>query len=246
MLQRFAVRHQLEVGADEIAAIGAGEHHGEDGEVARQHHAGHRRAGLGGEGRLLGLLDQFFQRRRRGGDAGFFQQCLVVEQALRRVPDRDPDQLAVDRHALDEAGRDVAEILDRILVLIGAERLEQGGDLRGRPVIDEIADAVFGLLQAGLAEEPVLQRVGIEGGEGDFGIVGLAPAGHQVAVAAAEHGLVDLVAEHVQRLAGGKRGADCNCGGHSRGTGDEGAAGELDFRLVRHGFLPLFGSLPLR
>lgn len=155
------------------------------------------------------------------------------------MADRDADQLAVDGHALDEARRDIAEILDRILVLVGAERLEQRGDLRGRPVIDQIADAILGLLQARFTKEAVLQRVGVEGGEGDLGVVDLAPARHQVAIAAAEHRLVNLVTEHVQRLAGGKRGADCACDGHSRGAGDEGAAGELDFWRVRHGFLPL-------
>ena len=58
-----------EVGIDIFAM---GEHHREDGEVARQHHAGHRRAGLGGEGGLLRLLD------RRGRDA--LSSPLVISQ----------------------------------------------------------------------------------------------------------------------------------------------------------------------
>jgi len=113
---------------------------------------------------------------------------------------RDADQPSVDRHALHEPRRDVAEILDRIVLLIVGQRLEQLGDLRGRAVVDQIADAVVGLRKAGLAEEAILQRVGIEGREDDVGIVGCLPVLHQVAVPLAEHGLVNLVAEDVQGL----------------------------------------------
>ena len=116
---------------------------------------------------LLRLLDQLLQRRRRRRDAGLLQQCLVVEQALRGMANRDADQLAVDRHALHEARRDIAKILDRILLQIVVERLEQRGDLGCRPVVDHEADTVIRLVQARLAEKPVLQRVGVEGGEGD-------------------------------------------------------------------------------
>ena len=56
-------------------------------------------------------------------------------------PDGDADQLAVDGHGLDESRRDVVEGLDRIGLLIGVERLdEELGDVRGRPVVDDVAD----------------------------------------------------------------------------------------------------------
>ena len=137
----------------------AGEHHREHGEVAGQHHANHGRSSLGGERELLRLIDKLFQRRRWRLDAFLRQQCLIVEKALGGMTHRDADEFAVDRHGLNKARRDVAEILDRRFRLILVKWLEQFGNVRSRSVVDHEADVELGFVEAGFAEEPVLERV---------------------------------------------------------------------------------------
>ena len=56
------------------------------------------------------------------------------------MTNRDTDQLAVDRHPLHEARRDVVKSLDRLFLQIPVERLKHCGDLARRPVVDHIAD----------------------------------------------------------------------------------------------------------
>ena len=84
-----------------------------------------------------------------------------------------------------------------------------------------IADAELRLVQARLTEKTVLQWVGVEGGPGDIGIVGLAPVLEEIAVASAENRLVDLVAEHVQGLAGRERPPGSKDGGTTEGGAEK-------------------------
>jgi hypothetical protein len=72
--------------------------------------------------------------------------------------------------------------------------------------VDDEADAEVGFFQAGLAEQPVLQRVGVEAGPGAFGRIGVAPGLGQVAGGAGgEAGLVHAVAQDIERLVGGEK-----------------------------------------
>ena len=64
LLHRGRIGHELESGADEIAAEGARERDRECRQVARDNHADHRRAGLRAERELLRLVDQLLERRR--------------------------------------------------------------------------------------------------------------------------------------------------------------------------------------
>ena len=193
------------------------------------------------------LLDQFLQRLRRRRNAGLLKQRLVVEQALRCVAHRDADQLAADRHALHEARRDIAEILDRDPASDrSSSGSNSGGDLGRSAGCRSEADAVIGLVQARLAEETVLQRVGVEGGEGDLGIVrALRQAFSRSLSPRAEHGLVDLVAEDVERLGRAPRTGPAASDGRATAARCRESRGgsSLVAGLVRHGYLPPFSTV---
>ena len=143
------------------------------------------------------------------------------------MADRDADGLAINRHGLTQAFGDVAVILDRVAGHVIVQRVEQLGDIRGRAVVDDIADAEIGAGQPGLAEQAILQRVGIERRERRLAILRGLPVGQQIGAAFGhQHGLMDPVRQDVQRLCLRKGWPGGQDGGASSGRAHEMAAGQ--------------------
>ena len=146
---------------------------GKTDEVARQHHADApaRRPSSGSVSCFAWSTSSSSVLRRRL-DAALLEQRLVVEQRPAwRGGTGTPTSLPSKRMACDEPGRDVGEVLDRRLGLIVVERLQQLRRARRRAAVDEEADAEIGPVQARLAQQAVLQRVGVEGRPGEVGVV---------------------------------------------------------------------------
>ena len=109
--------------------------------------------------------------------------------------------MSADGHRRDQSGGDVVECFDRRLGLIRVERLQQRGDVGGGAAIDQVADAEIGLAQARLAQQPVLQRIDVEGVPGDIGVLLLPPGRGEIAGnAGGEAELMHAMAQHVQRV----------------------------------------------
>ena len=196
---RRLVGDAFEVGRDEVAVPGAGEVDHVGIGHARRAETHDLRAVGAAIAAGLGDLDHLLDRRGGLGEALPGQDFLVVVQAGGSVAERDGELLAGHLHALHQAGKDVGGILDRVLLQVVVERFEQrrgaGHDLR----VDDEADIDGGLAKAGLAEQALLQRSGVEGRPLDGDAVLLRPVpGDVAALRTGRDRLHDAVGEDVE------------------------------------------------
>jgi hypothetical protein len=155
------------------------------------------------------------------------------------MAERHGHQTAADAHALHEAREDVGRILDPVALHIGVERLEQPRDARHGLGVEQEAHIDRGLAERGLAEQPLLQRAGVEGGPLDGDAVPLGPGlGDVAALRARGDGLHDAVGEDVERAALRPRGTRPE---RHEARADEGcaAAEQRPACDPRHGLLPV-------